>query len=47
VRRAHPSAACDAAACRIGRALPGRVITRFLLARGRVVRVDLRCTPLD
>ena len=46
VRRAHPAALSDAASCRIGRALPGRVVTRFLLARGRVVRVDLRRTPL-
>jgi hypothetical protein len=45
VRRAHPAAACDASACRLGRALPGRVITRFLLGSGRVVRVDLRRTP--
>jgi hypothetical protein len=42
VRRAHPAAVCDARACRIGRAIPGRVVTRFLLAKGRVVRVDLR-----
>jgi hypothetical protein len=45
VRSAHAAAVCDAGACRIGRALPGRVVTRFLLARGRVVRVDLRRTP--
>jgi hypothetical protein len=42
LRRAHPAAVCDAGACRLGRALPGRVVTRFLLGRGRVVRVDLR-----
>lgn len=46
VRRAHPAAVCDASACRIGRGLPGRVVTRFLLGAGRVVRVDLRRTPL-
>jgi hypothetical protein len=45
VRSAHPAAVCDASACRIGRALPGRVVTRFLLAGGRVVRVDLRSVP--
>ena len=39
VRRAHPAAVCDASACRLGRALPGRVVTRFLLGGGRVVRV--------
>ena len=32
----------DAGACRIGRALPGRVVTRFLLGRGQVARVDIR-----
>ncbi len=46
VRSAHPAAVCDASACRIGRALPGRVVTRFLLGAGRVVRVDLRRVPL-
>ncbi len=46
VRRAHPAAVCDASACRLGRALPGRVVTRFLLGGGRVVRVDLRRVPL-
>jgi hypothetical protein len=45
VRRAHPGAVCDASACRIGRALAGRVVTRFLLGAGRVVRVDVRRTP--
>lgn len=45
VRRAHPAATCDASACRIGRGLPGRVVTRFLLGAGKVVRVDLRRTP--
>jgi hypothetical protein len=47
VRRAHPAAVCDASACRIGRALPGRVVTRFLLGHGRVVRLDLRRTPFQ
>lgn len=46
VRRAHPAAVCDASACRIGRALPGRVVTRLLFGGGRVVRVDLRRAPL-
>jgi hypothetical protein len=45
VRRAHPAAVCDARACRLGRALPGRVVTSFRFGRGRVVRVDLRRTP--
>jgi hypothetical protein len=45
VRRAPPAAVCDASACRLGRAVPGRVVTRFLLGDGRVVRVDLRRTP--
>jgi hypothetical protein len=45
VRRAHPAAVCDAGACRLGRALPGRVVTRFLLGGGRVVRVDIRRAP--
>lgn len=45
VRRAHPAAVCDAAACRLGRARPGRATTRFLLAGGRVVRVDVRRGP--
>jgi hypothetical protein len=47
VRSAHPAAVCDAGACRIGRALPGRVVTRFLLGRGRVVRVDIRRVPFS
>ncbi len=42
VRSAHPAAVCDASACRIGRARPGGVVTRFLLGNGRVVRVDIR-----
>ena len=45
VRGAHPAAVCDASACRLGQALPGRVVTRFLLGAGRVVRVDLRRAP--
>jgi hypothetical protein len=47
VRSAHPAAVCDAGACRIGRALPARVVTRFLLGRGRVVRVDIRRVPFS
>ena len=47
VRRAHPAAVCDASACRLGRALPGRVVTRFLLGGGRVVRVDLDRRRID
>ncbi len=47
VRRAHPAAVCDASACRIGRVAPGRVVTRFLLAAGRVVRVEVRRAPLS
>ena len=46
VRSAHPAAVCDAAACRIGRTLSGRVVTRFLLTSGRVVRVNLLRVPL-
>lgn len=47
VRRAHRAAVCDASACRLGRALPGRVVTRILLGAGRVVRVDLRRVPVE
>ena len=40
VRAAHPAAVCTAAVCRIGRAAPGRAVTRFVLAP-RVVRVEV------
>lgn len=41
LRAAHPAAVCDDGSCRIGRALPGRVVTRLRLASGRVAEVAL------
>jgi hypothetical protein len=45
LRAAHPAAACAGAVCQIGRALPGRVVTRFHLSAGRVVAVSLERHP--
>jgi hypothetical protein len=45
LRAAHPAAVCDGSVCRLGRALPGRVVTRFHLAAGRVVAVALVRRP--
>ncbi|MGD9572014.1 MAG: hypothetical protein AB7V62_09030 [Thermoleophilia bacterium] len=45
VRAAHPRAVCTAAACRVGRALPEAVVTRFALSGDRVTKVALFRLP--
>jgi hypothetical protein len=41
LRRRHPAAVCSATICRIGPRIPGRVITRFILADDVVTRVQI------
>ncbi len=45
IRAAHPRAACTAVACRVGRAVPGAVVTRYALSGNRVTRVALIRLP--
>jgi hypothetical protein len=41
LRRGHPAAVCSATICRIGPKIPGRRITRFVLAEDVVTRVQI------
>lgn len=41
LRRRHPAAVCSATICRVGPRIPGRVITRFILAGDVVTRVQI------
>jgi hypothetical protein len=45
LRAAHPRVACAGVVCRLGRRVPGAVVTRFTLVAGRVARVEVLRLP--